>query len=354
MLRCLAMLLTAALAGATLRGQAPPAASSHAGDADDQISRLQVKHLPNVVRVHAKVLSGGQPEGDAGFAALKSLGVRTVISVDGAKPDVPAAAKHGLRYVHLPHGYDGIPTQRVKELAKAVRDLEGPIYIHCHHGKHRSPAAASAACVAAGLIQPESARSVLEVAGTSEAYRGLFQSAEAAEPLEQAVLDRLLVEFRASAKLPPMAEAMVAIEQTHDRLKEIAANGWQTPADHPDLDPAHEALQLREHFTELLRTEQVQREPTAFRQLLQEAGQLAGKLEQALKRPIREGEGTSKTELARAELERVQLAQSLELGIAANCKSCHQQFRDVPLGDAKTSGSHAKQPPRETSSPAKR
>ena len=49
------------------------------------------------------------------------LGVKTVISVDGAKPDVDLAKKHGMRYVHLPHGYDGVPDDRAKELAKAVR-----------------------------------------------------------------------------------------------------------------------------------------------------------------------------------------------------------------------------------------
>ena len=49
--------------------------------------------------------------------------------------------------------------QRVEEIATAVQTLPGPIYIHCHHGKHRSPAASAAACVGAGLIEPaESAR----------------------------------------------------------------------------------------------------------------------------------------------------------------------------------------------------
>ena len=36
------------------------------------------------------------------------------------------AKKYGMRYVHLPHGYDGIPEERIAELAKAVRDLPQP------------------------------------------------------------------------------------------------------------------------------------------------------------------------------------------------------------------------------------
>ena len=31
--------------------------------------------------------------------------------------------------------------ERLKELAQAVASCEGPIYLHCHHGKHRSAAA---------------------------------------------------------------------------------------------------------------------------------------------------------------------------------------------------------------------
>ncbi|MGE0610114.1 MAG: hypothetical protein AB7O62_23685, partial [Pirellulales bacterium] len=74
--------------------------------------RLPVEHLPNAIRLHPKVVSGGQPEGEAAFAELRDLGIKTVISVDGARPAVPLAKKYGLRYVHLPHGYDGVPEQR--------------------------------------------------------------------------------------------------------------------------------------------------------------------------------------------------------------------------------------------------
>src|SRR5436305_2113972 len=79
--------------------------------------------LQNVVRLHPQVLSGSQPETPEAFRKLRSLGVTTILSVDGARPDVAMAAKFGMRYVHLPHGYDGISESRSRELAKAVRDL---------------------------------------------------------------------------------------------------------------------------------------------------------------------------------------------------------------------------------------
>jgi len=285
--------------------------------------KISATHLPNAIRLHAKVISGGQPDGDAAFQELEHLGVKTVISVDGAKPDLVLAKKHGIRYIHLPHSYDGIPEHRAKELAKAVRDLEGPIYIHCHHGKHRSPAAAAVACVSAGLIDQSLSATILRLAGTNPNYRGLYQSAESARKLDQAVVDAVVSDFPESATLPPMAEAMVNLEHTQDRLKQIAAAGWKSPESHPDLDPAHEALLLREHFTEMLRTDMAQREPEGFRELLRESEAAAGDLETVILNwnkadnpsPIPDGINSSFDRISK------------------NCTSCHEQYRDVPLSE---------------------
>lgn len=278
--------------------------------------RVAAEHLPNPWQVHPQVISGGLPEGEAAFAELEQLGIKTVISVDGAKPDVELAKKHHLRYVHLPHGYDGIPPERVQDLAKAVRDLPGPIYIHCHHGKHRSPAAAAVACVAAGLLEPGGAVAVLQAAGTSENYRGLYESAREARPLDAALLAQLKADFPETATLPPLAEAMIPVEHTHDHLKQIEAAGWKSPPQSPDLDPAHEALLLREHFTELLRMEAVQAKPEAFRRYLQEGEQAAQGLETALR-----GKETAEKLAPRF------------AKITQNCTDCHKQFRDVPLSE---------------------
>lgn len=283
---------------------------------NSQIAKLNSEHLPNPVRIHEKVISGGLPEGEAAFAELKDLGIQTVISVDGAKPDLATAEKFGLRYVHLPHGYDGVPENRALELAKAVRDLPGPIYIHCHHGKHRSPAAAAVACVGAGLIEHDAAARILTVAGTSEAYRGLFQSVENAQRIEPAVLNAVSAKFPSIAKLPAMAEAMVEIEHIHDCLKSIEKAGWKTPADQPALIPDHEALLLREQFTELLRSKELSGKPAMFRQLTVEAEAAAQGLEDALKT------GADSQKLSK-----------LLMSVGSNCKSCHQAFRDVPISE---------------------
>ncbi|QDV54564.1 cytochrome c [Rosistilla oblonga] len=289
--------------------QSPPAAADRAIAAH----RVQASHLPNPVQIGDKVISGGLPEDEQAFAELRSLGVKTIISVDGARPDVAMASRFGLRYVHLPHGYNGIPSARVQELAKAVRDLEGPIYIHCHHGKHRSPAAATVACVAAGQIPAGDATAILQLAGTSPNYQGLYRAAKSAQPIATAELDALQVRFEAQVSPPPMVEQMIAIEQTHDNLKRLAAADWKVSDKHPDLDPAHEALLMREHFTEMLRDRDAP-QSQAFQQSIRDSRDAAAGLEAAIRQGL-------PNDVRRQFTDRIE----------ANCKSCHRQFRDIPL-----------------------
>lgn len=326
----LGVLLAVAAWGAERLLADPPeqdtrASQSRAAGSDELTppAKIAAVHLPNPWRLHAKVISGGLPEGDAAFKELAALGVKTIISVDGATPDIALAKKYGLRYVHMPHGYDGISDDRAKELAKAVRDLPGPIYIHCHHGKHRSPAAATVACVGAGYLAPSHAVEILKAAGTSENYRGLYEAARAAKRLDDPLLDSLAVEFPEKVQVPPIADAMIAMEHLHDRLKTLQANQWMSVPEQPDLDSAHEALLLREQYTELLRTNEVARQPQGFRDLLVKSEATALHLEtllgqwkeQGARRPVPE------------EVDRAMTA------VSKSCTGCHQAYRDVPLSE---------------------
>lgn len=296
--------------------------------------RLESEHLPNPIQLHRRVISGGLPEGEAAFQELAQWGVRTVISVDGTTPDVETAKKFGLRYVHLPHGYNGIPATRIRELAKAVRDLPGPIYIHCHHGKHRSPAAATVACVAAGLVSPAQSVSILELAGTSKNYRGLYQSAREAKPIAAETLDRLPADFQEIVAVPALAEAMVRLGHTHERLKLIAEAHWRSPPQHPDLDPVHEALLLQEHLTELLRTPEVQAEPEDFQQLLGQSESAARSLVALLsdRKPGSPGEAVPESPGEAVPAAAGRIARR----IGDNCRSCHAKYRDPPLSEKST------------------
>lgn len=319
-LGCIQVGCSQALVDARPDAATSDAATSDAATSDKWLPRpVDQSHLPNAYRLHTKVLSGGQPAGDDGFRELRELGVKTVISVDGAQPALELARKHGLRYVHLPHGYDGVSETRARELAKAVRDLPGPIYIHCHHGKHRSPVAATVACVGAGLLRQDQGLSVLRTAGTSENYQGLYDSVAKARRFDNQLLDALSGEFPETVQVPPMAELMVAVERAHDHLHAIQRAGWQSPADHPDLDPPHEALLLREHFTELLRTAEVLSESAEFQRMLRDSETAAAQLEEVLRRSSGHGAPTPGT-----------VNDSFKR-ITTGCQTCHRRFRDVPL-----------------------
>ncbi|MFO0425795.1 MAG: hypothetical protein ACK526_04440 [Planctomyces sp.] len=292
-------------------------------------TRLTVEHLPNAVRVHDKVVSGGLPEGEEGFRSLKQLGIQTVISVDGAAPDLAMARKYGLRYIHLPHSYDGIPNPRVLELARAVRDSDGPVYIHCHHGKHRSPAAAAAACVTAGMMESSSALSILELAGTGKNYRGLFETAANARRVDPAVIDQIPADFPESAPLPELTELMVQIEKHHDRLKAAAATGWKTTDSKASREfMAEDALLLREHFTELLRSPEQNQREASYLSLLRNSEQQSEALEKSLRQWVRDDQSSavSKSPVPK------EISDAFS-AVSKLCLECHQKFRDVPLSE---------------------
>jgi protein tyrosine phosphatase (PTP) superfamily phosphohydrolase (DUF442 family) len=271
---------------------------------------VEVEGLHNVYRLSARLYSGSGPEGDAGFAALRALGVKTVISVDGAAPDAATAGRYGLRYVHVPVSYDGIPREKAWRMARAARDLPGPVYVHCHHGQHRGPAAA--ACVLLALdpsFTRDDAAAWLAQAGTDPRYRGLIELPRTLPRPSAADLDALPADFPAVVAVPDLTRLMVAIDARWDHLKAAKAAGWKAPPGHPDIDPPHEALQLLELYREAGRLPDVTRRGEGFLALLQEAEQATGELEKALRGDVG---------AAQAAFEQSQ----------ALCGRCHTKYRD--------------------------
>ena len=280
---------------------------------DETARKLDTKHLSNAIQVQPEIISGALPDQEASFAELQALGVKTILSVDGMRPDVPMAKKFGMRYVHLPNGYDGIPPDRVLELAKAIRDLPKPIYVHCHHGKHRSPAAVAAACRTLGLITPEQALNTLKLAGTNPGFRGLFQSVRLSHPTADSILNSMKVDFREISPVPPMAEMMVSIDLAMSELIAAKKENW------PKWDKsATDALMLKEHMVELGRLEDSQARGKAFQQLLSESVLLSGSLENELRRAY-DGQVTADSGTK---------SSSLLARVEDNCVRCHEQFRN--------------------------
>lgn len=248
--------------------------------------RLPVTGIDRFYQLTPQLASGSVPEGDAGFRSLQKLGIRTVITVDGAVPDWQRAERFGLRYVHLPIGYDGIPRDSALRLVRAARDLPGPVYIHCHHGMHRGPAAA--ACVLLALepaATPTDAADWLKLAETDPKYSGLITLPQTFQRPTRAELDATPATFSHAATVPDLTRMMVAVDARWEALTLARNAGWRTPADHPDIDLAHEAVQLVELYREAARLPESQAQGGDFVQRLQEAEQAAARLEQALRHP---------------------------------------------------------------------
>jgi protein tyrosine phosphatase (PTP) superfamily phosphohydrolase (DUF442 family) len=272
--------------------------------------RIELPGVHNAFRVNGKVYSGSQPEGDDAFAAIAKLGITTIISVDGSKPDVETARRYGLRYIHLPFGYDGIPTNRVVELASAAGSQTGPVFVHCHHGLHRGPAAVAVICEATLDWTPTQAEAWMRDAGTATDYAGLYRSATTFQKPtpEQLATVRELPEV---ARTSSLVEAMVAIDEHLSRLKLIQKAGWKTPLDHADLTPEHEALMLWEQLREIARTEDSAKRPQDYRSKLLASEKAAESLRLALKAP----EPPAAIEAAFAK-------------VGASCTACHKQYRN--------------------------
>lgn len=262
--------------------------------------------LPNFLQIAEKIFTGGQPADDEAFACLSRHGIRTLVSVDGARPDVAAARKHGLRYVHIPVAYDGIDLNAGLSLARVVRDLNGPFYVHCHHGQHRAPSAAAIMCIVSGTRDSADALNILRRAGTSSEYAGLWRDVERYEIPAADVELPPLVEV---AEADSLATAMAAIARIFENLNRCHEANWVPLNDHADLMPAQEALLLKERLHEAVRNGCAGYD-AEFQIWLTEAEHIAENLEGQLKSQRMKEAGRS--------------VQALR----ESCHRCHQQYRN--------------------------
>ncbi|MBX3402372.1 MAG: cytochrome c [Phycisphaeraceae bacterium] len=270
--------------------------------------------LHNVLRVTDRMYSGNSPESDAAFAELQALGVKTIISVDGARPLVDRAAAYGIRYVHLPVGYDGIDTEKQVLLAKAYRDLPGPVYIHCHHGKHRGPAAAASAAVIVGDMTPHDGIAFLKAAKTSPNYPGLYECVSSISPEYRSFLEQVppADQFPSVATVSGLVDNMVGIDFCFVNLEHVKKAGWQVPGDHPDIVPAAEAGRMADHYRVLMDDAECKGISTEFTALLKRSWEEARALEDAI---------VAKKDAA--------TLGALFGAVEHSCKDCHDKYRNV-------------------------
>jgi hypothetical protein len=256
-----------------------------------------------------------------------------------------------MRYVHLPIGYDGFDDVRKAQLVRAVRDLPKPIYLHCHHGKHRSAGAAGTVAVSLGWITNDAAAARMKVSGTAAGYKGVWACTAKAAPMVAAAIDAARADFPEVTLPDSMVSGMVAIDEAHDRLRMVEKNGWRVPPTHPDLAPAADAGKLADLLALLnddvfvLAMERATPEVQVggkdaghgvavgaasaddFRALLVAGLAAASELELALAeaKPV---VGTGPTPADEASVARAKRLTAILGRVSANCKDCHVRYRD--------------------------
>lgn len=266
--------------------------------------------VPLHKRWSQRIGQGGQPQGDLGFATLKRLGYATVLSVDGALPDVKTATRHGLRTVHVPIGYDGIGREAALKIIKAVQTSPGPVFIHCHHGKHRGSAAAIVARIGLEGLPHQRAVEDLKASGCAPRYQGLYTTVARFERPTAKELAAIPQDLPSQVAPKDIAANMVRVSKIWTRLEACQKAGWRQPPQHPDVDPPHEATLLWEQLRELQRLGAARAQGKEFREHARRSEVRAKDLRDALRRRERKDAGTRFKSLR------------------ASCKRCHTRFRD--------------------------
>ena len=262
-----------------------------------------------------RVSCGAQPTTDADFAALAKQEVSVIISVDGARPNLKLAEQHGLEYVHIPLGYDGIPRTSCLAISEVLTRFPGRVFIHCHHGKHRAPAAAAIAGIMAGQLTHVQARQVLVEAETGRQYIGLWRDVQKAYP---ARADEVVPDLVSVAEVEDIVRVMSRVSRNFDFL---VANSPQTQDSQQET--LHRLLLLEEDFRELARNFPDGKAGGAgdskMRVLLQQFSDEASQL--------REQASAWHEQASFPEDAQLQWRAKLT-GLKQSCTSCHKAFRN--------------------------
>lgn len=280
--------------------------------------------IENAYRLAPGLYSGAQPEGEKAFEALQKLGVKTILTVDGAAPDVETARKYGIRYVHMPIGYDGMSRDQAVRIAEVSRRFPGPLFVHCHHGLHRGPAAAGVCAIARAGWSPGEAVDWLKRAGTDPRYQGLYESLREFQVPSEAERSRVAGEFPERAAVPALVELMIGMDRQGDALKASRTAGMDAVArDRRRVDELVGAASLlREGFRESLRLAESEERGPAFVEAMTAAEAHAASLQSAMER------------LSRSPGDSAREAAGEAIAVSLNdCKSCHAAHRDTkPAG----------------------
>lgn len=93
--------------------------------------------MENFYRLDAKLYRSAQP-GKTGFAALKRLGITTVLNLRDFHDDSDEAQGLGLNLQRIEMEAGKITVPQLVAALRIIHQAEGPVLIHCWHGSDRT------------------------------------------------------------------------------------------------------------------------------------------------------------------------------------------------------------------------
>ncbi|WP_167737349.1 beta-lactamase hydrolase domain-containing protein [Sphingomonas parva] len=105
------------------------------------------------IRISDKVIVGKVPPAEGDLKSLALEGFAAVVNLRRAgepnqtltpEEEGEAAARYGLRYVHIPVDLANIDEGTIQRFKDEIGQLPGPVFVHCASGR-RAEAVASAA-----------------------------------------------------------------------------------------------------------------------------------------------------------------------------------------------------------------
>ena len=289
------------------------------------VAPLELPGLRHVYHLSGQIITGAEPADPEALRHIARLGVQTILSVDGKIPDVETAEALGMRYVHVPIQYVGMTDDELMKIAKTFRELEGPFYVHCFHGKHRGPAAGAVGRVVLdGVPRDRAIAEMRQWCTTSSKYEGLYSTVAMTDmptPAETAAYE---FDFTSQDRPDGVRAAMVSLTRNWDNIKLLHERDFAVDPEHPDVDPLQEVTQLYQHLDSMTHLPESNDWNPDYRTWFDESYTASERLMRAL----------SETSMADAEGDTPLAADSLATAnaafgvLSANCTACHDVYRN--------------------------
>ncbi|MBT3199883.1 MAG: hypothetical protein HN350_08195 [Phycisphaerales bacterium] len=107
--------------------------------ADYEIVGIKEGLAGYMIKYDDKMYRGGQMTTQEGLDYVKSLGVKTIVTITPTDVERKYVAEAKIKLVEVPFVKTDGPSKEILDtFLEAVKTSDGPVYVHCHGGTHRA------------------------------------------------------------------------------------------------------------------------------------------------------------------------------------------------------------------------